>query len=120
MIKQIDRGWQGHFCCHCRFHLNTLLEREDGFKVVVSTVGYFYDTQDKVQTIGANRYFETMVFESSYDKYDDINVGKQIFFDSQWAYSDKDDMLPQAGHWVVVDEIKNKMENKKLNPLPDE
>lgn len=119
MIKQVERGWQGHFCCDCKFHLNTLLERDDGFKVVVSTVGNFIGLNHEMDTIGSERYYETMAFESSYDKYDDMDGYKEIWFESPWRYPDKDDLLPQKGHWIVVEEIKNKMESREINHMPN-
>lgn len=115
MEKQVIetwRGWQGHFCCACLFHLNTLLDL-DGFKIVVSTVGNYhrYDRPDgPAETIGLDRFWETMAFESSYDKFDDMDVSRQLYFDSEWEWASIDDeLLAQAGHYKTVAEIKAKM-----------
>ena len=91
MIKITERGWAGHYCCSkdCLFRRNTLVEY-DGFKLVVSTVGHqIYTEYSKNSTtsygmihrpipIGFNRYYETMVFESLYDKYNDANIKNEI------------------------------------------
>ena len=110
MVVKTYRGWQGHFICQCHFHLNTLLDL-DGFKIVVSTVGNYRNWRDdKVESIGHNRYWETMAFESSYDKFDDANVSKQVNFDSEWAWaSPEDELLAQVGHFTAVAEIEAKM-----------
>ena len=119
-IVQTERGWQGHFICACTFHLNTLLDL-DGFKVVVSTVGAYIPALDlgkegkRYDTIGHNRFYETMAFESSYDSYDDANVSNHVSFDSEWAYDSESDVEPQAGHWVVVEEVKLLMASGVLN-----
>lgn len=108
-VVETWRGWQGHFICECYWHLNTLLDL-GGFKIVVSTVGMYKDQNGKHDTIGLNRYWETMAFESDYGEWDDINVSKQVYFDSEWAWANKEDeKLAQAGHYKVVEEIKAKM-----------
>lgn len=96
VVKRIERGWAGHFICShwCRFRRNTLLIFEDK-RWVVSTVGCYMPPTvssdgtlklvDKIETIGAERWYETMVFESSYDKYDDADVSKQIYPDQPWS-----------------------------------
>lgn len=119
-IVQTERGWQGHFICACGFHLNTLLDL-DGFKVVVSTVGSYIPPHSfekeghRYDTIGYHRFYETMAFESSYDSYDDANVSNPVSFDSEWAYDSESDVEPQAGHWVVVEEIKRLMVSGSLS-----
>jgi hypothetical protein len=119
-IVQTERGWQGHFLCPCTFHLNTLLDL-DGFKIVVSTVGAylpphgFQPRGKRYETIGHNRFYETLAFESKYDSYDDANVMRYVLIDSDQCYSSESDKEPQAGHWVVVEEIKRRMANGSLN-----
>lgn len=82
-----ERGWAGHFCCssNCNFRRNTLIEYNDK-KIVVSTVGNCcFLNEGKAQTIGLNRYYETMAFEAKYDKpYWDSDVTKEVGFDSKW------------------------------------
>jgi hypothetical protein len=58
-------GYAGHFCCGhmCRFHLATQVG-----EYLISTVGDMHTfvhpgEKDKMQEIGYNRFFETMVFE---------------------------------------------------------
>lgn len=67
-VKATFRGWQGHLCLPCRFHLNTLVENTDGEQIIVSTVGECFNPLegDYMQQIGAeqNAYYETMVFKA--------------------------------------------------------
>jgi len=107
-MKEIFRGWQGHLCCECKFHLNTLLEYE-GQKIVVSTVGnYYYNNQ--LQIIGCDRKFETMVFEAGDNEWDDIDVEKQLkFFD---GYNEEKEA--QDGHYKIIEQVKEYM----IQPVP--
>ena len=80
-VKRTERGWAGHFIAasYCRFRRNTLLEYGDK-KWIVSTVGAMY-ARDKgnPEMIGANRWYETMVFVGKEDSgYIDIDVTKPI------------------------------------------
>lgn len=114
-IKITERGWQGHFICQCRYHRNTLIEYQDK-KIVVSTVGnYVY--QDKIETIGLNRYYETMVFWAKFDDpYFDIDVNEGITFDSNWAIDkvdEKSDYYAEIMHNDVVKEISQKIKDLK-------
>lgn len=114
MIKRIERGWAGHFCCahQCRFRRNTLLENED-IKIVISTVGLMEGPfkDGKFDTIGHNRYFETMAFEAEWDgRYWDANISKQIWFESPWSISEIDaDDRANDMHERVVGELMEKM-----------
>ena len=118
-VKITFRGWAGHFICgsNCLFRLNTLLEYKDK-KVVVSTVGLNVDRLAQNKTgkqrftqIGIDRHFETMAFHAQYDgKFWDMDVKKQIYFDSPWAYSSiEDELKANDGHYKVVEEIKQKL-----------
>ena len=114
-IKRTERGWGGHFICanRCRFRRNTLLEY-DKIKIVISTVGLMESINESGQfkTIGHNRYYETMVFHSNKrdKRYYDINVSRQIYFDSEWAISEIDaDDKANDMHEKVVDEISTKL-----------
>lgn len=51
----------GHFICghKCRFKLNTYV---NGY--IVSTVGELYFSDDKEETVGCDRKYETMVFKA--------------------------------------------------------
>ncbi len=121
-IKQIERGWQGHGFTPCRFHLNTLLEGEHGFKIVISTIGDYHPFHNPgiMERISYNRYYETIVAESFYVGCNEINITKPIDFENNWVYPQKNDLLPQAGHWVVVNEIKERMGKGEINKQPDE
>lgn len=87
-VKRTERGWAEHFIAadYCRFRRNTLLEYEDR-KWIVSTVGaYFPVSSRSIDTVGYNRWYETMVFEGEMqDGYIDINVEKQIESDNDWG-----------------------------------
>ena len=102
-VKETWRGWQGHFCCKCEWHLNTLVEYQ-GKKYVISTVGQYRDPLRKEYgTIGLGRTFETMVFDSAYDEWDDADVGKEKgrFFR---GYTTEQEA--QKGHYEVLAEVK--------------
>ena len=78
-VKRTERGWAGHFCCSqsCLFRRNTLIEYKDK-KWVISTVGNFRPPNSRyergAETIGFERYYETMAFDAIYKKV----IGKQI------------------------------------------
>ena len=89
--KIIERGWGGHFICaeRCLFRRNTLIDFGRK-KIVVSTVGMMRDIHGEdgsFDTIGAGgRYYETMAFRARKEgPYWDADVGKQIYFKSEWA-----------------------------------
>ena len=126
-----ERGWVGHFICgkYCLFRRNTLVSYKDT-KWVVSTVGAYPAQMDmpdlgikagQLQQIGHNRWYETMVFESLYDEYDDADVMKEIDFESDWGiwgetwedvekqYGKEVDLAANKMHDTVVAEIKEKI-----------
>jgi len=117
------RGWAGHFCCArmCQFRLNTLIEYKKK-KIVVSTVGLLMldDRTKKYDTIGCERYFETMAFEAKKEVIEDVifwdaDVSKQVNFDSPWCWSKvTDEMNAQNGHEKVVEEICDKLISRTL------
>lgn len=79
IVKRTERGWAGHYICadRCRFRRNTLLEYEDR-KWIVSTVGSYCNP--RIDMIGADRWYETMVFEAKLQNgYWDADVSKQIY-----------------------------------------
>lgn len=85
-VKRTERGWAGHFIAanSCRFRRNTLLEYKD-LKWVVSTVGCYY-IGGHIETIGRERWYETMVFEATYQNgYLDADVAKQIEISQAWG-----------------------------------
>ena len=111
-IKRTERGWAGHFIgAHlCEFRRNTLIEYND-VKIVISTVGLMRGG-DSYDTIGYNRYYETMAFHSDYSdtQYYDADVTKKIHFESEWAI-DKIHADNEANimHEKVVQEISEKL-----------
>lgn len=111
-VKRTERGWAGHFICaqSCRFRRNTLLDY-GRMKIVVSTVGLM-EREGKFETIGYNRYYETMAFHADKKdkRYFDIDVSKQVSFDSDWAIGeiDADDKANEM-HEAVVSEITKKL-----------
>jgi len=119
-LKRTECGWAGHFCCasRCLFRRNTLLEY-DKIKIVVSSVGLMSMgkfVMDDYETIGLDRYYETMAFHSKEDddKYHDADVHRRISFDSPWAI-DKFNTEDKANdmHETVVSEISRKLRKRK-------
>lgn len=130
-VKITERGWAGHFICadSCKFRRNTLLEYKDK-KWIISTVGAMpqsetmkkypeFCSKNGFETIGFDRYYETMAFEAEPVKnqegviiYYDADVGKQIYFDSDWAISDcnfETDKQANEMHDKVVEELIKKI-----------
>ena len=113
------RGWAGHFICanQCRFKLNTLVEYGD-IRIVISTVGAMVDiTGDKkFMEIGCNRHYETMAFHASKNgEFWDADTSRQVYFDSDWAWSDiNDEWKANKGHLKVIHEIVTKLEAGEL------
>ena len=124
-IKITYRGWQGHFICNCRWHLNTLVQLGRR-KVVVSTVGqYEYPKaikadmkkiaskygrlpsvpptpEDQWEEIGLDRKYETMCFYAKkQDPYNDADVTRGLDFFG--AYNNEDDA--QVGHMKIVKQV---------------
>lgn len=80
-----------------------------------------------IQTIGYNRWYETMVFESKYDVYDDADVTKEIDCDLEWGiwgetwddvvkkYGKDVDNAANAMHDRIVKEMKIKIKEVYTN-----
>ena len=114
-VIRTERGWAGHFCCSrdCTFRRNTLLEC-DNVRVIVSTVGrYIY--QQRCETVGLGRYYETMAFiGQESDGYIDADISKRVMFASPWSIdhlSITSDQEANDMHEAVVRELTNKLEN---------
>jgi len=114
-VTRQERGWAGHFIAaqSCRFRRNTLLTCGD-IRIVISTVGAMEShLKDRTfETIGYNRYFETMAFHAcpTDTRYYDIDVTKEISFESEWAINEIDaDDKANDMHETVVDEITNRL-----------
>lgn len=122
-VKETYRGWQGHFCCPCRYHLNTLLELGDT-KIIVSTIGNYVGNEKIPQWIGANRYFETLVFKAvKKGKFIDIDVSEELCeFDKAYFVQDgtiedeyfwqRQELSAEEGHREVIEKVKKYMEGK--------
>jgi len=120
VVKRTERGWAGHFICahYCRFRRNTLLTC-GRTKVIISSVGAMYTKEESaIQTIGCERYYETMVFLAEKEgPYIDIAVTKELKFDSPWSINAKkwqdlpDDVDNKANniHEAVVAEMTGKL-----------
>lgn len=136
-VSTRERGWAGHFICadRCLFRRNTLVTCGD-IKWVVSTVGamrYSVDMPElnikagQMEQIGADRWYETKVFESKYDVYDDIDVCKEIDFEHDWGiwgdtwekveqrYGKDVDNAANNMHDEIVEEIKTKIKEAYIN-----
>ena len=136
-VSTKERGWAGHLICgdKCLFRRNTLVTCGN-IKWVVSTVGgmrYPLDIPEldikvgQMEQIGASRWYETMVFESLYDEYDDADVSKQIDFEHDWGiwgdtweeveqkYGKNIDNVVNNMHDEIVEEIKLKIKEVYVN-----
>ena len=116
-VKRTERGWAGHFIAadSCKFRRNTLLECGD-IKLVVSTVGAMY-SGGRLEEIGLDRHYETMVFhvDPKSEDYKDIDVHRQVWFDSPWALKVKKtdkfiDLKANDMHEAIVKELTEKLE----------
>jgi len=115
-VKRTERGWAGHFIAahDCRFRRNTLLELGET-RIVVSSVGqYIPKHQMQFDTIGVERYFETMAFHAVLidDRWWDADTARYVDFDSEWCIdvADADDKANDM-HESVVSEITERIEN---------
>jgi len=122
-VKITYRGWPGHFICgdRCVFHLNSLLECGD-LKIVVSTVGMLKTENGNYDTIGCDRYYETMAFVAKREnEFYDANVNKQLEIESRCCWGKlKDEWKANKGHWKVIEEIKNKMLNGSIKIIGED
>jgi hypothetical protein len=92
-ITRVERGWPGHFICSsdCLFRRNTLVvaDHEDGRveRFVVSTVGnYRMRPERKLETIGSNRHYETMIFRAQLTgAYWDMDSTEQVSLSGEWS-----------------------------------
>lgn len=124
-VTRLERGWAGHFICadKCRFRRNTLLTKGD-VRIIVSTVGCMVmeiGGKTKIHEIGLDRYYETMAFRAKFDgKYWDVNVSKEISFESPWCVKNaEDDDIANNQHEVVVTEITQRIEDGEFDVPED-
>lgn len=115
--KVTERGWPGHYvgAANCIFRRNTLIECRDR-KIIVSTVGN-YRSRGSAETIGLDRYYETMAFEAQLEgKYWEADVTKEVDFHSPWRINEINDNTDNEAnemHETIVQEIA--LELRRLN-----
>lgn len=105
-IQIKERGWAGHFVCsdRCKYRRNTLISSED-IRIIVSSVGNMRINKTTEQ-IGADRYYETMVFKAKKDgAYWDADVNKQIYFNSKWGIGENEFKKHQHDIDIIADEM---------------
>lgn len=112
--ERLERGWGGHFICsdECLFRRNTLVTNGEK-RIVVSTVGLM-KIGSSFETVGCERYFETMAFEAKFDgKYWDADVSRHVDFESPWSIGiiDAENQANEM-HENVVNEIMLKLEQE--------
>lgn len=118
-VNVTERGWAGHFICanNCGFRRNTLLEYQDK-KWIVSTVGAYRNMQGKMDSVGLDRWYETMAFKAGEENgYIDADVSKQIYFDSDWGIWGEtwDEIFEECNH--VPDNAANDMHERVVAEL---
>ncbi len=118
-VIRTERGWPGHFirADGCKFRRNTLLQCGD-IEIVVSTVGLMKNPLGEgYMEIGWDRYYETMAFRSDPEdkRYHDIDVSKEVSFDSPWSINkiDADDKANDM-HEQVVKELTGKLKRGEI------
>lgn len=135
ILKTTERGWAGHFirADGCRFRRNTLIQCDDK-RIVVSTVGNLI-SNDKIESVGSNRWYETMAFEAYYNEFDgcgywEADVSKEVPFDSPgglyadtWkelchTHPDVDNVANDM-HEKVVAEICDRLERECVDKVLD-
>ena len=125
-VNVTERGWAGHFICsdRCLFRRNTLLEYDDK-KWIVSTVGAYRNRENKMDSIGHRRWYETLAFEAiEAGGYIEADIMKKIYFDSEcgiWGDSweevcyncnDTPDNVANNMHDKVVSELIDKIKEQ--------
>jgi hypothetical protein len=110
-VIRTERGWPGHFIAalNCQFRRNTLLEHGER-RIVVSTVGR-YAPADEYQTIGLDRYAETMAFEAERAECGCwvADVTREVSFYSPWSKNTPDLHGLDEMHEAVIDELAEMM-----------
>ena len=87
--KTTERGWPAHHICRtrCVFHRNTLIEYGNT-RIIVSTVGNFRakrNGKEIIDTVGHDRYYETLVFGAVKEEgYWEID-GRQFDVNGKWS-----------------------------------
>ena len=120
-VNVTERGWAGHLIVanKCLFRRNTLLEYKNK-KWVVSTVGAYRNYENKIDSIGYRRWYETMAFEGQEENgFIEANVGEEISFDSEWGiWGDSWEEVCDNCHGTP-DNAANDMHDKVVSELID-
>ena len=119
-VKRTERGWAGHFICShsCRYRRNTLLEYGNK-KIVVSTVGNYINLDGKVDTIGLDRWYETMCFKGKEENgYIEADIFEPIDINNEWGIWGKtwQDVLEQ---FPLVDNRADEMHETIVQEMID-
>lgn len=89
-MKRTERGWAGHCIIgpYCAWHRNTLIEHSDGRGIVISSIGAYSPKHDgHHEMIGANRYYETMLFRSKKDgPYIEADTSRELYGDENMKW----------------------------------
>lgn len=116
-----ERGWAGHYCLahKCTFHRNTLLVKGN-LRIVVSSVGRMIENgpnRMELQTIGCDRYYETMVWFADASKWQDADVSRGLIeCYSPSSFADPWDEMPANElHDKIVEKYVNIMANNEIN-----
>jgi len=100
MIK--ERGWPAHFCAaaSCRYVRNTHVIKGTRF-IVVSSVGNYRNREERIDKIGSDRYYETMVFIGCMeDQYPEADISREVTPD-----------MPRGIYGASVDELSEFADN---------
>lgn len=120
-VNVTERGWAGHFILadRCLFRRNTLLEYNDK-KWVVSTVGAYRNRENKMDSIGHHRWYETLAFEAIEEGgYIEADIMKEIYFDSECGiWGDSWEEVCDNCHGTP-DNTANDMHDKVVSELID-
>jgi len=129
-VTRIESGWPAHFICaeRCAFHRASILRRDDGTDLVVSTVGAMNafaglprrNPERRYEEVGCERDYETMAFRAKREECGCwVNEsGREIGFASPWAMR-HDDKSHDADsmHEAVVAEFVKRLESGEQFPL---
>lgn len=108
--KDVWFGSPGHLICayKCRYHLHTHVSDDEGRRYCVSTVGEYYRKPDgKMETIGVDRFYETMVFASWLDDSDNKSWSEL----AMRPYNTRE--AADKGHMKAIADIKKGIINQK-------
>lgn len=134
-VKRTERGWPGHLivASQCGFRRNTLLEYGDR-KWIISTVGAYRNIEGKMDSVGYERWYETMAFVGVEENgYIDADVMQNVWFNSEWglfadSWEDLKKQYPYPDnsandmHEKVVEELMERIKDDRevTNPFWDE